>query len=133
MEGQILYELREVMISTSQARFGGVSFPIKSIRSARIDAPPRGGAMAVGVVVCAFGSLFMLDRFSDVGLVFLALGSMVLASAVTMRHKLILRIASNDVRVPISKNFGELEDIKVAIERATFMFGSTDRRALHLK
>jgi len=133
MEGQILYELGDVMISTSQAQFGSVSYPIKSIRSARIDAPRRGGAIAVGVAVCAFGGLFLLDRFSDVGLVCLALGGMVLASAFTMQHKFILRIASNDVQVPLSKNFGELEDIKVAIERATFMFGSTDRRALHLK
>ena len=132
MEDEAVYKAGDVVITKTLARFGSTSYPINGIGSVSIAENSKRGGRVFGAIICgiltfiSFGSFNSADPGPGVtfGVIFTALTAMFVFGAFAgPDFSLMLRTASGDAQALKSKDGGEVQRIKDAIERAVSLRG----------
>ena len=118
---KILFERASVIVSDTRFETGAESFPIKKIKSVRIESEKRRTRFAIPLLVAGVGAL-LAGMFANIpvlivsGAAFIVGGAMLCFASVN--SSVVLKIRGRDVKAMTSKDTALIQAVAAALREA---------------
>ncbi|MGI9408336.1 MAG: DUF6232 family protein [Hyphomicrobiaceae bacterium] len=122
---ELIYQIGDIIVSRTLARFGGISYPINGIGSVFVQKPNRIIYYAIGgaLLVAGVFNVITSGGSDKAGAIPVIVGLGLLVIGFTRTFNLVLRTASGDQQALKSRNAGKVINEKKAIEKAVALRG----------